>query len=186
MTEDTFALDMVAIYRQTLDGRLLDCNEACARILGIRRKNCWPPDASPCHVSDALSVIASRPDLKALSNVEIASQEGRQRCLGPAEPQVRRGGRSLEGVGRSGDVRCDRTACGGTEARVSGVSRRTDFASQSLTRRRSAGSRSGAGQAQPQTGRRADISITSSDQQHVRHGSPTPSRPVGNDVSVPA
>ena len=34
MTENSFALDMVATYRQTLEGRLLDCNEACAKMLG--------------------------------------------------------------------------------------------------------------------------------------------------------
>ncbi len=74
MTEDTFALDMVAIYRQTLDGRLLDCNEACARILGYSSKEDLLAAGRLNYVnaSDALSVVAALPDLKSLNNVEIA------------------------------------------------------------------------------------------------------------------
>ena len=74
MTEDKFALDMVGIYRQTLDGRLLDCNEACARILGYASKDELLTSGRLTYVnaSDALSVIAALPDLKTLSNVEIA------------------------------------------------------------------------------------------------------------------
>lgn len=74
MTEDTFALDMVATYRQTLDGRLLDCNEECARILGYSSKEELLAVGRFTYVnaSDALSVIAALPDLKSLSNVELA------------------------------------------------------------------------------------------------------------------
>lgn len=74
MTEDTFALDMVAIYRQTLDGRLLDCNEACARILGYSSKEELLAAGRLTYVnaSDWLSVMAALPDLKSLLNVEIA------------------------------------------------------------------------------------------------------------------
>ncbi len=74
MTEDKFALDMVAIYRQTLDGRLLDCNDECARILGYSSKEELLAAGRLTYVntSDAQSVIAALPDLKTLSNVELA------------------------------------------------------------------------------------------------------------------
>jgi diguanylate cyclase (GGDEF)-like protein len=74
MTENKFALDMVAVYRQTLDGRLLDCNETCARMLGYGSKDELIAAGRLNHVnaSDAFSVIAALPDLGTLNNVEIA------------------------------------------------------------------------------------------------------------------
>ena len=74
MAEQPFALDMVAIFRQTPDGRLLDCNDACARMLGyasrdellaIGRLNYF-------NASDAMTVMAALPDLGKLGNVEVA------------------------------------------------------------------------------------------------------------------
>lgn len=74
MTENSFALDMVAIYRQTLDGRLLDCNDACARMLGYanREELLATGRFSFVNVSDTLSIAAALPDLSRLSNVELA------------------------------------------------------------------------------------------------------------------
>lgn len=74
MTENSFALDMVAIYRQTLDGRLLDCNEACARMLGYSSRDelLAAGRITYFNASDALSVTAALPDLGVLANVELA------------------------------------------------------------------------------------------------------------------
>lgn len=74
MTENSFALDMVAIYRQTLDGRLLDCNEACARMLGYdtREELLSAGRFTYVNVSDSLSIAAALPDLSRLSNIELA------------------------------------------------------------------------------------------------------------------
>ncbi|HUP45626.1 MAG TPA: EAL domain-containing protein [Thermoanaerobaculia bacterium] len=74
MTENSFALDMVAIYRQTLDGRLLECNDACARMLGYenREELLAIGRFSYVNASDSLSIAAALPDLTRLSNVEIA------------------------------------------------------------------------------------------------------------------
>lgn len=74
MTENSFALDMVAIYRQTLDGRLLDCNDACARMLGYsnREELLATGRFTYVNLSDSLSIAAALPDLSRLSNVELA------------------------------------------------------------------------------------------------------------------
>jgi diguanylate cyclase (GGDEF)-like protein/PAS domain S-box-containing protein len=74
MTENSFALDMVATYRQTLDGRLLDCNEACARILGYASREELLATGRLNHVnaSDPLTIVAALPDLRVLANVEVA------------------------------------------------------------------------------------------------------------------
>lgn len=74
MTENSFALDMVAIYRQTLDGRLLDCNDACARMLGYsnREELLATGRFAFVNASDTLSIAAALPDLTQLSNVELA------------------------------------------------------------------------------------------------------------------
>jgi diguanylate cyclase (GGDEF)-like protein len=74
MTENSFALDMVAIYRQTPDGRLLDCNEACARMLGYssREELLATGRLTYFNASDPLSVTAALSDLGFLGNVEVA------------------------------------------------------------------------------------------------------------------
>ncbi|HUP49765.1 MAG TPA: EAL domain-containing protein [Thermoanaerobaculia bacterium] len=74
MNEHFFALDMVAIFRQTLDGRLLDCNEACARMLGYASRDelLAVGQLSYVNASDSLSIAAALPDLTRLSNVELA------------------------------------------------------------------------------------------------------------------
>ena len=74
MTENSYALDMVAIYRQTLDGRLLDCNDACARMLGYEGRDELLALGRFTYVnaSDSLSIVAALPDLNRLSNIELA------------------------------------------------------------------------------------------------------------------
>jgi diguanylate cyclase (GGDEF)-like protein/PAS domain S-box-containing protein len=74
MTENSFALDMVATYRQTLEGRLLDCNDACARMLGYsnREELLAAGRFTFVNVSDTLSIAAALPDLTQLTNVELA------------------------------------------------------------------------------------------------------------------
>jgi diguanylate cyclase (GGDEF)-like protein/PAS domain S-box-containing protein len=74
MTENLYALDMVAIYRQTLDGRLLDCNDACARMLGYDNRDELLSLGRFTYVnsSDSLSIVAALPDLNRLQNVELA------------------------------------------------------------------------------------------------------------------
>lgn len=74
MTENSYALDMVAIYRQTLDGRLLDCNDACARMLGYDSRDELLALGRFTYVnaSDSLSIVAALPDLNRLHNVELA------------------------------------------------------------------------------------------------------------------
>lgn len=74
MTENSFALDMVAIYRQTLEGRLLECNDACARMLGYasREELLAVGRFNYVNASDELSIAAALPDLSQLANVEIA------------------------------------------------------------------------------------------------------------------
>ncbi len=74
MTSKPYALDLVAIYRQTLDGRLLDCNEACAQMLGYAspQELLTTGRLNYVNASDPLTIVAALPDLRMLSNVEIA------------------------------------------------------------------------------------------------------------------
>jgi diguanylate cyclase (GGDEF)-like protein len=74
MAEQSFALDMVAVFRQTPDGRLLDCNEACARMLGFASRDelLSAGRLNYFNASDSMTVMAALPDLGTLSNVEVA------------------------------------------------------------------------------------------------------------------
>jgi diguanylate cyclase (GGDEF)-like protein/PAS domain S-box-containing protein len=74
MAEHSFALDMVAVYRQTPDGRLLDCNDACARMLGYASRDelLTVGRLTYFNASDAMTVMAALPDLGTLPNVEVA------------------------------------------------------------------------------------------------------------------
>jgi diguanylate cyclase (GGDEF)-like protein len=74
MTEQPFALDMVAVLRQTPDGRLLDCNEACAHMLGYssREELLSAGRLNYFNASDPLTITAALPDLGSLENVELA------------------------------------------------------------------------------------------------------------------
>ena len=83
MTESSlFVLDMVAAYRQTLDGRLLECNDACARMLGYSSgaELMAAGRIEYCNPSDALSLSAALHDLQSLDNVEVAlrARDGRK------------------------------------------------------------------------------------------------------------
>jgi len=74
MSEHSFALDMVAVYRQTPDGRLLDCNDVCASMLGYasREELLAAGRLNYFNASDAMTVMAALPDLSKLANVEVA------------------------------------------------------------------------------------------------------------------
>ena len=74
MAEHSFALDMVAIYKQTPDGRLLDCNDVCARMLGYASRDelLAVGRLNYFNASDAMTVMAALPDLGTLPNVEVA------------------------------------------------------------------------------------------------------------------
>jgi diguanylate cyclase (GGDEF)-like protein/PAS domain S-box-containing protein len=65
---------MVAVFRQTPDGRLLDCNDACAHMLGYasREELLAVGRLNYFNVSDAMTVMAALPDLGTLSNIEVA------------------------------------------------------------------------------------------------------------------
>jgi diguanylate cyclase (GGDEF)-like protein len=71
---DNLANEMVAVFRQTPEGHLLDCNDQCARILGYPS----PDELLSAggfeyqNASDLISVATALRDLGALSNVEIA------------------------------------------------------------------------------------------------------------------
>jgi diguanylate cyclase (GGDEF)-like protein/PAS domain S-box-containing protein len=69
-----FAAELVPVYRQTLDGRLLDCNTACARMLGYgsREELLTVGRLDYFNQSDHLSIAAALPDLGQLGGVEVA------------------------------------------------------------------------------------------------------------------
>ncbi len=71
---DNLANEMVAVFRQTPEGHLLDCNDVCARILGYgsRDELLSAGGFEYQNVSDLISVATALHDLGALSNVEIA------------------------------------------------------------------------------------------------------------------
>lgn len=68
------ASEMVAIFRQTPEGHLLDCNDECARILGYESRDELLAKAGLEYqnASDLASIATALRDLGALSNVEIA------------------------------------------------------------------------------------------------------------------
>jgi len=75
MTEsESLAVDIVAVFRQTPEGRLLDCNLECANMLGYESREELLAVGSLDFVnrSDFVSVSSALRDLGALSNVEIA------------------------------------------------------------------------------------------------------------------
>lgn len=66
--------DLVAMFRQRFDGRLFDCNDACARMLGYDTREDLLAVGSMDYAngSDFASVTAALSDLGELSSVEIA------------------------------------------------------------------------------------------------------------------
>jgi len=71
---ESLANEMVAIFRQTPEGHLLDCNEECARILGYasREELLNTGRFEYTTTSDLISISSALHDLKKLNNVEIA------------------------------------------------------------------------------------------------------------------
>jgi diguanylate cyclase (GGDEF)-like protein len=73
-TPDTTALEMVAIFRQTPEGHLLDCNDECARMLGYATRDdlLGAGGFEYTNSSDLISISTALRDLQKLNNVEIA------------------------------------------------------------------------------------------------------------------
>ena len=70
----SFVNEVVAVCRQTPDGRLLDCNDACAMMLGYRDREDLLEAGRLVYAndSDLAAVVAAVEDLRKLSNVELA------------------------------------------------------------------------------------------------------------------
>lgn len=71
---EMLANEMVAVFRQTPEGHLLDCNEECARILGYASRDELLGSGvfEYQNSSDLVSIATALRDLGALSNVEVA------------------------------------------------------------------------------------------------------------------
>jgi diguanylate cyclase (GGDEF)-like protein len=71
---DALATEMVAVFRQTPEGHLLDCNDECARILGYasREELLGTGGFEYQNASDLISIAMALRDLGSLANVEIA------------------------------------------------------------------------------------------------------------------
>ncbi|MGA7616489.1 MAG: EAL domain-containing protein [Thermoanaerobaculia bacterium] len=64
---------MAGVFSQTVDGRLLDCNEACAQILGYESRDELMGEGSftYCNSSDQTMMLSALRDLGTLPNLEI-------------------------------------------------------------------------------------------------------------------
>src|SRR5438552_15899486 len=73
-SNDMLVNEMVAVFRQTPEGRVLDCNNECARILGYASRDGLlnAGGFEYQNASDLISVSTALRDLGSLSNVEIA------------------------------------------------------------------------------------------------------------------
>src|SRR5438132_8505244 len=72
-SSEEFAIEMVAVFRQTPEGHLLDCNEECARMLGYSsRDEMISAGLQYQNLSDLASISTALRDLGSLSNIEIA------------------------------------------------------------------------------------------------------------------
>jgi diguanylate cyclase (GGDEF)-like protein len=72
-SSEEFAIEMVAVFRQTPEGHLLDCNEECARMLGYSsRDELIRAGLQYQNQSDLISISLALRDLGSLSNIEIA------------------------------------------------------------------------------------------------------------------
>lgn len=71
---EAIAQDVVALLRQDPEGRIIECNETCAHILGYENAAELLESGSIdyVHRSDMVSVAAALRDLGVLSNVEVA------------------------------------------------------------------------------------------------------------------
>ena len=73
-SSDSLAQEMVAVFRQTPEGHLLDCNDECARILGYasREELLSAGGFEYTNASDLASIASALRDVGKLNNVEIA------------------------------------------------------------------------------------------------------------------
>src|ERR1700674_3439699 len=72
-SSEEFAVEMVAVFRQTPEGHLLDCNQECARMLGYAsREEVMSAGLQYQNASDLPSITMALRDLGSLSNIEIA------------------------------------------------------------------------------------------------------------------
>jgi len=71
---DLFGSSLVGVYEQALDGRLVDCNDACARMLGYDSRDELLSVGSFDHFnpSDFETIVAALADLGSISNLEIS------------------------------------------------------------------------------------------------------------------
>ena len=71
---DALANEMVAVFRQTPEGHLLDCNEQCARLLGYASRDelLGSGQFEYQNPSDLITIATALRDLGSLSNVEVA------------------------------------------------------------------------------------------------------------------
>src|SRR5437762_111904 len=67
------ASDLVGLFRQRIGGALVDCNDACAQMLGYAtREELLSRGFEYVNASDFAAITAALPDVRALSNVEVA------------------------------------------------------------------------------------------------------------------
>ena len=73
-SSDSLVNEMVAVFRQTAEGHLLDCNDECARILGYATRDelLGAGGFEYQNASDIISISTALRDLGKLSNVEVA------------------------------------------------------------------------------------------------------------------
>src|SRR5947209_14222804 len=65
--------DLVGLFRQRLGGALVDCNDACAHMLGYAgRDDLLAGGFDYVNGSDLAAIAAALPDMRALANVEVA------------------------------------------------------------------------------------------------------------------
>ena len=65
--------DLVGLFRQSLAGRILDCNDTCAQILGYAtREELLAGGFEYANASDLAAITAALPDVGVLANVELA------------------------------------------------------------------------------------------------------------------
>ena len=65
--------DLVGLFRQSLAGRIVDCNDACAQMLGYpSREELLVAGFEYANASDFAAIIAALPDVGLLANIELA------------------------------------------------------------------------------------------------------------------
>ena len=74
---EPLTMEMVAVFRQTPEGHLLDCNDECARILGYASRDELLNNGGLEYqnASDLMSISMALRDLGSLSNIEIAMRK---------------------------------------------------------------------------------------------------------------